>query len=184
MITLSTLKNSSRPAKRTKLLGRGPGSGSGKTCGRGQKGAGARAGSKTRWGYEGGQMRLFMKLPSRGFSNARFQKLNPVDSINLYQIEIHFDDGETVSIETLKQKGLIDRRAKEVKLLGEGKLTKKVKIDLEKMTASAREKLQHKHETKHKAEAEHKAEAKHKTETKHKAEAEHKTETKHKHKSE
>jgi large subunit ribosomal protein L15 len=142
MITLSGLKNTSRPAKRTKLLGRGPGSGSGKTCGRGQKGAGARAGSKVRWGYEGGQMRLFMKLPSRGFSNARFQKLNPVDSINLYQVEIHYKDGETVSIETLREKGLIDRRAKDVKLLGEGELTKKVTIDIVRVTAGAREKLE------------------------------------------
>lgn len=141
-MNLSTLKNTSRPAKRTKLLGRGPGSGSGKTCGRGQKGAGARAGSKRRWGYEGGQMRLFMKLPTRGFSNARFQKLHPVDSVNLYQIEMHFSDGETVSIETLKFKGLIDRRAKDVKLLGEGKLSKKVKIELDKLTASAKEKLE------------------------------------------
>lgn len=138
---LSSLINSSRPSKRTKLLGRGPGSGSGKTCGRGHKGAGSRAGSKRRWGYEGGQMRLHMKLPQRGFSNVRFS--TDFDTVNLYQIEQHFKDGEVVNSTTLKLHGLISNAAKGVKILGEGQLTKKVTIEVDRATAGTREKLQH-----------------------------------------
>ncbi len=140
MTNLSTLKNTSRPYKRTRLLGRGPGSGSGKTCGRGHKGAGSRAGYKRRWGYEGGQMRLHMKLPTKGFSNARFRRA--FETVNLSQIEFFFVDGETVNMASLQDCGLISRRAPGVKILGEGAITKKVKIEVHALTSGAREKLQ------------------------------------------
>lgn len=140
MITLSSLKNTTRPHKRAKLLGRGPGSGKGKTCGRGHKGAGSRAGYKRRWGYEGGQMRLHMKLPERGFSNVRFRK--ELETVNLFQIQSVFSDGEKVNIETLRQHGLISGRVIGVKILGEGNLSKKVSIEADMISAGAREKLQ------------------------------------------
>ncbi|MEI6531218.1 MAG: 50S ribosomal protein L15, partial [Chlamydiota bacterium] len=74
MLTLNTLKNVSRPKKARKRVGRGSGSGLGKTSGRGNKGDGSRSGRKQRLGYEGGQFPLFRKLPVRGFSNAEFKK--------------------------------------------------------------------------------------------------------------
>lgn len=140
MISLSSLKNATRKHQRRKLLGRGPGSGSGKTSGRGHKGAGSRAGSKRRWGYEGGQMRLHMKLPTRGFSNVRFR--NNVDSVNLMQIERHYKDGEVVNTETLMKKSLISSHAYTVKILGEGTLTKKVSIHVDALSSGARKKIQ------------------------------------------
>ena len=96
MFSLSNLKNSTRKKIAPKRVGRGLGSGLGKTCGRGEKGAGSRSGYKRRYGYEGGQFRTFMKMPERGFSNARFRRA--YDSINLGQIENMFNDGETVNL--------------------------------------------------------------------------------------
>lgn len=140
MITLNTLKNTSRPKKSKKRLGRGLGSGLGKTCGRGQKGAGARSGWKQRWGYEGGQMRLFMKLPERGFSNAMFARR--LHSVNISDIEAAFNDGDEVNIETLAEKGFVRGRTYGVKLLGNGELTKKkLKIVLDGISEGARKKL-------------------------------------------
>lgn len=138
MNLLSNLKNTHRSKKARKLLGRGIGSGKGKTCGRGHKGAGSRAGYKRRWGYEGGQMRLYMKLPARGFSNVRFAV--PVEAVNLYQIEQSYENGETVNLESLKQKGLITNGCKRLKLLGDGEITKKIKIEVHLASGSAQEK--------------------------------------------
>lgn len=139
MINLSTLKNTTREKKRTKRVGRGIGSGLGKTCGRGQKGAGARSGYKRRFGYEGGQFRTFMKIPQRGFSQARFRR--PLDVVNLYQIESMFEDGEVVNLLTLAERGFISNRTYGIKVLGNGELTKKVKIEAHAFSNSAREKL-------------------------------------------
>ncbi len=140
MTKLSELKNTSRKKKRTKLLGRGPGSGLGKTSGRGFKGQGARSGAKRRWTYEGGQFRLFMKLPHRGFSNAQFT--TTYHPINLYQVDKAFNDGEVVNFETLKSKGLVSGRKGIVKLLGEGELSKKVSFEVHAASKSAREKVE------------------------------------------
>lgn len=141
MTSLEKLKDTSRSRRAIKRVGRGPGSKRGKTCGRGEKGAGSRSGYKRRWGYEGGQMRLHMKLPKRGFSNVRFSK--KFDSINLLQIEALYKDGEVVNAETLYKHGLISSRAHGVKILGEGELKKKVTIEVDSISASAREKLNH-----------------------------------------
>lgn len=140
MITLGTLKNTSLKRKAVKRVGRGPGSGKGKTCGRGEKGAGARSGYKTRQGYEGGQFRTFMKLPIRGFSNARFRKPR-LHTINLKQINFLYEDGETVNAETLAEKGFINGPCAGIKILGSGELTKKVKIQADAISSSAKEKL-------------------------------------------
>lgn len=139
MTSLNQLKDTHRTRKTRRRVGRGIGSGLGKTCGRGEKGAGARSGYKRRWGYEGGQMRLFMKLPIRGFSNARFRR--PYDVVNLKQINDAFEDGETVSLETLVVKGLLSGPTYGIKLLGQGELTKKVTIELDDISETAKSKL-------------------------------------------
>lgn len=140
MTSLSNLSNSSRPHKRYKRVGRGPGSGLGKTCGRGEKGAGARSGYKRRLGYEGGQFRTFAKMPVRGFSNARFRK--PYDAINLGQIDAAYKDGETVNAQTLADRGFLSGTTYGIKILGDGELTKKVTIEAAAFSRSAQDKLQ------------------------------------------
>lgn len=140
MTSLDKLQDVSRERKKRKRVGRGVGSGIGKTCGRGEKGAGARSGYKRRYGYEGGQFRLFMKLPIRGFSNARFK--NEYEIVNLGQINEMFEDGETVSAQTLTEKGFLRSREPRVKILGNGELTKKVKIEAAAISSSAQDKLQ------------------------------------------
>jgi large subunit ribosomal protein L15 len=136
---LANLQNKTRPYKARKRVGRGPGSGTGKTCGRGQKGMGSRSGYTRRYTYEGGQFRLFMKLPTRGFTNARFKQR--FHTINLDQIDAMYEDGETVNLETLVEKGYLCGKTFGVKLLGNGELHKKVTIELDDISESAKEKL-------------------------------------------
>lgn len=137
---LQSLINTSRPSKRRKLLGRGIGSKSGKTCGRGQKGMGARSGYKTRQGYIGGGSPLHKRLPTRGFSNARFSTRLHV--VNLGQIEAIYNEGETVSLETLREKGFLKGKSCGIKILSEGELTKKVSFQVEAISKGAREKVE------------------------------------------
>jgi large subunit ribosomal protein L15 len=139
MLTLNTLKNVSRPKQARKRVGRGSGSGLGKTCGRGNKGAGSRSGYKTRAGYEGGQFRLYMKLPVRGFSNAEFKKNYYV--INLGELNELYADGEEISEITLREKGILKGRFDGIKILGNGTLDKKVTIEANGYSASAKAKL-------------------------------------------
>lgn len=140
MITLASLKNTSRQKQGRIRVGRGPGSGKGKTCGRGEKGAGSRSGYKRRYGYEGGQFRMFMKLPIRGFSNARFRK--ELEAINLGQIEQLYKDGEVVNVQTLTERGFLRGKVHGLKILGKGELKKKVTIEADAVSSGAREKLQ------------------------------------------
>ncbi len=137
---LHSLRNTSRPTQRCKRVGRGIGSGLGKTCGRGHKGAGSRSGWKKRERYEGGQLPLYRKLPTRGFSNARFQK--KYDCINLGQIDGLFSDGDTVNIHTLHTHGFLKGTSYGIKILGEGELTKKVTIEAHAFSQKAQEKLE------------------------------------------
>jgi len=136
---LEALQNTHRPYKRTKRIGRGIGSGMGKTSCRGHKGAGSRSGWKSRARYEGGQLPLYRKIPGRGFSNARFQK--KLDAINLGQIETLFADGETVNIDTLRKVGFLCGTSYGIKILSEGTLTKKVTIEAHSFSKKAEEKL-------------------------------------------
>ncbi len=140
MIVLSSLTNPSREYQRRKRVGRGPGSGMGKTSCRGQKGDGARAGYKRRLGKEGGQFPLYLKLPIRGFTRGRF--LKKIAVINLMHVERAFSDGETVSTETLREKGFLSGPVDVLKLLGSGELTKKVSFEINQISASAKEKLE------------------------------------------
>lgn len=141
MISLSNLKDCCRNAKkrRSKRVGRGAGSGLGKTCGRGHKGAGSRSGYTRRYTYEGGQFRTYMKMPIRGFSNVRFQKR--LDVVNLDQINEAFQDGETVDIFTLAEKGFIKGATYGVKILGRGVIGKKITIQVDEISNGAIEKL-------------------------------------------
>ena len=139
MQTLSNLKDTHRQPAKFKRVGRGPGSGLGKTCGRGQKGQGARSGYKRRHGNEGGQVRLYMKLPTRGFTNGRFRKR--LDAINLDTIDRLCSDGETVNIESLRKHGYISGKCHGLKILGNGEITKKVTIEADAISAGAKEKL-------------------------------------------
>lgn len=139
MSILHTITHNSRPHQKRKRVGRGIGSGKGKTSCRGHKGQGSRRGGKTRTGYEGGQMRLFMKLPSRGFTRGRF--LAPIDSVNLYQIDAVFENGETVNAESLRKHGFIKGQCHGVKILGDGELTKSLKFEVDYISESAKEKI-------------------------------------------
>lgn len=139
MKNLSGLKDTTRHRRKVKRVGRGPGCGKGKTCGRGEKGAKSRSGYKRRYTYEGGQFRMFMKMPIRGFNNARFAK--KLDGVNLGQIDALYNDGETVNAETLARKGFISGKTYGIKVLGNGELTKKVKFEVEALTETAKEKL-------------------------------------------
>ena len=140
MITLGTLKNTTRYRKKCKRVGRGPGSGLGKTCGRGEKGAGARSGYKRRFGYEGGQFRNFMKIPIRGFNNANFR--TEYDVVNLAQISSLYEDGEVVNIKTMKERGFFNGTKKGLKVLGNGEISKKVTIEADAYSKTALDKLQ------------------------------------------
>lgn len=126
VLTLSSLKNSSRKYKRCKLLGRGTGSKHGKTSCRGQKGMGARSGYQVRAGCEGGGVPLHKRMPKRGFSNAKFAC--KFDVINLGQIDLLYKDKEVVSVDSLREKGFIKGKSNGLKVLSHGKLTKKVKF--------------------------------------------------------
>ncbi len=141
MMKLSELSNTHRPKKKVQRVGRGVGSKRGKTCGRGNKGDKSRRGYQNRFGQEGGQVPLYKKIPTRGFSNARFRI--PMYAVNLDRVEKFFNDGETVNVQSLQQKGLIPRRIKGgIKILSQGQLTKKVSVEAHAFSAAAREKLE------------------------------------------
>lgn len=139
MSLLANLKDTNFGKKTRKRVGRGPGSQIGKTCRRGQKGQGARSGYKRRYGQEGGQVPLFRKMPTRGFSNARFRK--EIAVINLGQIDACFKDGETVNVDSLRQRGWMSGSFQGLKILAEGELTKKVRVEADAYSQAAKAKL-------------------------------------------
>jgi large subunit ribosomal protein L15 len=124
--------------KTKKILGRGLGSGHGKTAGRGTKGQGSRAGGSTRLGFEGGQMPLFRRIARRGFSNEPFKIVYQV--VNVGDLN-RFADGETVTAETLRARGLARKRGVPVKVLGDGELARKLVVDVARVSAAARAKI-------------------------------------------
>lgn len=126
--------------KRRKRVGRGKGSGLGKTCGRGTKGAGARTGTPGTYGLkEGGQTPLFKRLPKRGFSNFRFRKTYQI--INVGDLEKAFDAGAAVDAKALADAGLIRNAKDPLKVLGDGQLTKRFVVQANKITKQAEEKI-------------------------------------------
>ena len=125
--------------KKRKRIGRGPGSGHGKTSGRGHNGYGSRAGSSRRVGHEGGQMPLFRRLAKRGFSNKRFALV--VAIVNVSALDKAFEDGATVNLETLAEKGLAKGRFDVIKVLGNGSLTKNLTVQAHRFSKTAEEKI-------------------------------------------
>ena len=125
---------------RRKRVGRGIGSGHGKTSTRGQKGQRARTGSGKRPGFEGGRAPLIRRLPKRGGKYKANPLPQPAEIINVKQLE-RFQDGERVTVERLREVGLVKSPSRLVKLLGDGTVTKRVTIVVHQASASAKEKL-------------------------------------------
>ena len=125
--------------KSKKRIGRGPGSGHGKTSGRGHKGYFSRSGSKRRQAFAGGSTPLMLLVAKRGFSNAAFA--DKVLALNVSVLNETFDAGDTVSRETLRQKGLAKTKFDALKILGDGELSKKLVVHAERFSKSAEEKI-------------------------------------------
>ncbi len=124
--------------KARKRAGRGPGTGHGKTCGRGHKGSASRSGATTVSLYEGGQMPLFRRLPKCGFSNYSFA--THFEIVNVSQLE-RFHDGAQVGIDEFQSAGLIRSSKSKVKILGDGELTKKLQVTAHKFSKTAEQKI-------------------------------------------
>ena len=132
---LAPAKGSKKAAVR---VGRGNGSGCGKTSGRGQKGQWARSGGGVRPGFEGGQMPITRRIPKRGFKNI-FAKV--YNTINVGDLSA-FDEGTVITAELLKDTGFISKVNDGIKILGQGELNKKLTVKAVKFTASAKEKIE------------------------------------------
>jgi large subunit ribosomal protein L15 len=136
---LNNLKPRPGAKHRVKRLGCGESSGHGKTSGKGHKGQKARSGGSIRLGFEGGQMPLIRRLPKRGFNNAAFKTKYAV--INLDELEV-FEPGSQINEQILREKGLVNGRIDGVKILGRGELTKKLAVEADKFSESARQKIE------------------------------------------
>lgn len=136
---LSTVHQGVNRRKRKKRVGRGVGSGHGKTASRGHKGQYASAGAKMfQWTFEGGQMPLFRRIPKRGFSHKTWDRSFLI--INVGDLEV-FNDGDTVSLEILREHKLLKGPADGLRVLGQGELTKKLTIRADHFSKSAAEKI-------------------------------------------
>ncbi|WP_339735494.1 50S ribosomal protein L15 [uncultured Gimesia sp.] len=126
--------------KKRKRVGRGPGSGHGKTSSRGQNGYGSRSGSSRRTSFEGGQTPLSIRVAKRGFNNKQFAK--KVAVVNVAALEQAFESGTEITPEVLSAKGLAKGRFDQVKILGNGDLSKKFSVAAHLFSQSAEEKIQ------------------------------------------
>lgn len=136
---LSELKPPQGATSDRKRVGRGTGSTLGKTSGRGQKGQKARSGGNVHPRFEGGQMPLFRRLPKQGFRNWNAKR---VAVVNVRDLERTFEDGDSVDVDALRERGLVKGKFDEVKILGEGELTKSLTVSVDKFSASARTKIE------------------------------------------
>ena len=125
--------------KKRKRVGRGTGSGHGKTCGRGHKGQGSRAGFSSHPTFEGGQMPLVRRIPKRGFNN---KWALTVAIVNISDLDKAFDDGAEVTLELLSEKNLAKGKFDVLKVLGDGELTKKLKVSAHRFSKSAQAKIE------------------------------------------
>ena len=146
-IGLNTLKPAPGSRKARKRVGRGHGSGTGKTSGRGHKGAGARSGSKSRPGFEGGQMPIHMRM--RKLRGPHMKKSMPFEmfrthtqAVNLLDLEARFEKGDEVTVEAMRAKGLGTRKGVAIKVLAKGEITKPLTVHAHAFSASAREAIQ------------------------------------------
>ena len=126
--------------KNVKRVGRGPGSGIGKTSGHGENGQKSRSGASIHAWFQGGQSPLYRRLPKRGFNNAQFEKKYAV--INLSDLDKFFKDGEVVTPEILKERGIIKKQLAGVKVLATGKLTKKLTVKAQRFSSAAVTKIE------------------------------------------
>ncbi len=136
---LSELKPPRGSRHDKKRVGRGTGSTLGKTSGRGQKGQNARSGGRVHPRFEGGQMPLFRRLPKQGFRNWNAKQ---VAVVNVRDLERVFDDGDQVDVDILRDRGLVKGKIDEVKILGDGELTKSLTVSAHKFSSSARAKIE------------------------------------------
>ena len=132
--------NAAPEAKTRKRVGRGPGSGLGKTSGRGENGQKSRSGASIPAWFQGGQSPLYRRVPKRGFNNARFR--TEYATINLSDLNKYFNDGDEVTPEVLKEKGIIKQQLCGVKVLGNGELEKKLTIKANRFSSSAITKIE------------------------------------------
>lgn len=138
-MNLNDILSTAGKHKRRKRVGRGDGSGLGKTSGRGHKGYGSRSGAKRRLGYEGGQTPVLFRFPNRGFSNVNFRVEYQV--INVSALNDAFEDGSEINATVLAELGMIDPDGGMVKILGDGEMTKKLTVEADRFSKSAAEKI-------------------------------------------
>ncbi|RCX12775.1 LSU ribosomal protein L15P [Anaerobacterium chartisolvens] len=136
---LFELKPSVGAKTEPKRKGRGPGSGNGKTAGKGHKGQNARAGGGVRPGFEGGQMPLYMRIPKRGFNNKEFATVYA--EVKISQLNV-FEDNQVVTQDMIMEKGIIKKLHDGIVILGNGELTKKLTVQAAKFTKTASEKIE------------------------------------------
>jgi large subunit ribosomal protein L15 len=137
-VGLHNLKPARGSVRKRKRVGRGPGSGTGKTAGRGEKGQKSRSGYSRKVGFEGGQMPLHRRVPKRGFTNAPFRK--EFAEVNLGRLEV-FEEGTIVTPEVLVKWGIVKRVRDGVKILGKGDLTKALTVHAHRFSARAKERI-------------------------------------------
>ncbi|GIW90044.1 MAG: 50S ribosomal protein L15 [Pirellulaceae bacterium] len=127
------------PHRHRKRVGRGPGSGHGKTAGRGHKGQKSRNGWQMHPTFQGGAMPLVRRVPKRGFHN-RFAPI--IAEVNVSQLQQYFQDGDHVTVERLREVGLVDGQFDQVKILGDGTLTKRLTVAAHRFSGSAKQKIE------------------------------------------
>ena len=137
-LDLASLSNTKGARRASKRVGRGEGSGHGKTCGRGDKGQMSRSGHKRKPGFEGGQMRLIRRIPKRGFKGRYLTQVVPV---NISSLAV-FDEGATVDIEALKAKGIVRVVGAGVKLLGDGDVKHRLTVKVHAFSGTAKAKIE------------------------------------------
>ncbi len=138
MMKLNNLKNTC-PRKNRKRVGRGNGNNWGRTCGRGEKGQKSRSGYSRKSYFEGGQIPLFRRLPKRGFNHPSNVEYTLV---NVKALEKNFEDGDNVTAEVLISKGMVGKNVKEIKILGDGKISKALTVEATQFSAPAKAKIE------------------------------------------
>ena len=139
MMKLHELSPAEGSAKASFRKGRGPGSGNGKTAGKGHKGQNARSGGGVRPGFEGGQLPLYRKLPKRGFNNSKFAKVYAIVNVDALNV---FEDGAVVDLDALMAKKIVRRANDGLKILGNGEITQKLTVKASVFSATAKEKIE------------------------------------------
>lgn len=139
MAELNSLRPAAGAKRGRKRVGRGPGSGNGKTAGRGHKGQKSRSGYSRRDGFEGGQMPLVRRIPKRGFTNIFSTECQ---ILNLADLERLFGNGDTVTVEALVSRGVVSANRGPVKVLGDGELTKQLTVQVHRYSKAAQAKIE------------------------------------------